>query len=260
MEIWQAIVLGAVQGFAEFLPISSSGHLILMQHWFGIEEGALFYSVMLHIGTLIPVFVVLWKEIIGLFKKPYNKLLYLILATVPAGVVGLLLHFTVDLDELFAEKIWLIGITFLLTAGELIFAEIYSKKNPLENPIGVKPALCMGAGQALGVLPGLSRSGTTITFGTIAKTEKSQNANFTFLMSIPIILAAAALEGLSCIKNGAGNISVFPLLLGILTAALCGYIAIKFMLKIIKKANYKWFSLYLVLLSAATFITYAVGL
>ena len=259
MQIWQAIVLGAVQGFSEFLPISSSGHLILIEHWFGIKEGALFYSVMLHIGTLIPVFIVLWKEIIGLFKKPFNKLLYLILATIPAGVVGLILHFTVDLDELFAEKIWLIGITFLLTAGELLFAEIYSKKTPLINPVGAKQALFMGAGQALGVLPGLSRSGTTITFGTMAKTEKGANANFTFLMSIPIILAAAALEGFSCIKEGAGDISVLPLLFGILTAAVCGYIAIKFMLKIIKKANYKWFSLYLVLLSAATFITYAAG-
>ena len=259
MQIWQAIVLGAVQGFTEFLPVSSSGHLILLQHWFGIEEGALFYSVMLHIGTLIPVVIVLWKEIIGLFKKPFNKLFYLILATIPAGVVGLLLHFTVDLDALFAEKIYLVGITFLLTAGELLFAEFYSKKKTLDNPIGVKNALMMGAGQALGVLPGLSRSGTTITFGTISKTEKSENANFTFLMSIPIIIAAALLEGYSCVKEGAGDISVLPLLIGVLTAALCGYVAIKFMLKIIKKANYKWFSLYLLLISAATFITYAVG-
>lgn len=259
MQIWQAIVLGAVQGFSEFLPVSSSGHLILLQHWFGIEEGALFYSVMLHIGTLIPVVIVLWKEIIGLFKKPFNKLFYLILATIPAGVVGLLLHFTVDLDALFAEKIYLIGITFLLTAGELLFAEVYSKKKTLDNPIGVKNALMMGAGQALGVLPGLSRSGTTITFGTISKTEKSENANFTFLMSIPIIIAAALLEGYSCVKEGAGDISVLPLLIGVLTAALCGYVAIKFMLKIIKKANYKWFSLYLLLISAATFITYSVG-
>ena len=259
MQIWQAIVLGAVQGFSEFLPVSSSGHLILLQHWFGIEEGAIFYSVMLHIGTLIPVLIVLWSEIIGLFKKPFNKLLYLVLATIPAGVVGLILHFTVDLDKLFAEKIWLLGITFLLTAGELLFAEIHSKKNALENNVGVKQALYMGAGQAFGVLPGLSRSGTTVTFGTLAKTEKSENASFTFLMSIPIIIAAALLEGYSCVKHGAGDISVMPLLIGVLTAALCGYIAIKFMLKIIKKANYKWFSLYLIIISAATFITYAVG-
>lgn len=260
MQIWQAIVLGAVQGFSEFLPISSSGHLILLQHWFGIEEGAVFYSVMLHVGTLIPVLIVLWKEILGLFKKPFNKLLYLILATIPAGLVGIILHLTVDLDELFAGKIWLLGITFLLTAGEMLFTEIYSKKTLLNNPIGIKQSLYMGAGQALGVLPGVSRSGTTITFGTLAKTEKGANASFTFLMSVPIIIAAAALEGITCIKEGAGDISVLPLLLGILTAAVCGYLAINFMMRIIKKANYKWFSLYLILLSAATFITYAAGM
>ena len=259
MQIWQAIVLGAVQGFSEFLPISSSGHLILLQHWFGIEEGAVFYSVMLHVGTLIPVLIVLWKEILGLFKKPFNKLLYLILATIPAGIVGIILHLTVDLDELFAEKIWLLGITFLITAGEMLFTEFYSKKTSLDNPVGIKQSLYMGAGQALGVLPGVSRSGTTITFGTLAKTDRNENAKFTFLMSVPIIIAAAALEGFTCIKEGAGDISVLPLLLGILTAAVCGYIAISFMMKIIKKANYKWFSLYLILLSAATFITYAAG-
>ncbi|MDY6367151.1 MAG: undecaprenyl-diphosphate phosphatase [Clostridia bacterium] len=259
MEIWQAIVLGFVQGFTEFLPVSSSGHLILMEHWFGINEGAIFYSVMLHIGTLIPVIVVLWKQIIGLFKKPFSKLLYLILATIPAGVVGLIIHFTVDLDALFAEKIWLIGITFLLTAGELLFTEIFSKKKELACGIGIKQSLFMGAGQALGVVPGLSRSGTTITFGTLAKTEKSENASFTFLMSIPIIVAAALLEGYQVVKGGVGSIAVLPLLLGMLTSAICGYVAIKFMFAVIKKANYKWFSLYLVLISTATFITYAVG-
>ena len=259
MNVWQAIVLGFIQGFTEFLPVSSSGHLILTEHWFGIKEGAVFYSVMLHVGTLIPVILVLWKEIIGLFKKPFNKLLYLILATIPAGVVGLILHFTVDLDAFFAEKYWLIGITFLLTAGELLFSEIYSKKQQLNNPVGLKQSLFMGGGQALGVIPGLSRSGTTVTFGTLAKTEKTQNAAFTFLMSIPIIIAAAALEGFEVVKSGAGEISVMPLLLGMLTAGICGYIAVKFMFAVIKKANYKWFSLYLVLISTATFITYGLG-
>ena len=108
----------------------------------------------------------------------------------------------------------------------------------------------MGCGQAVGVLPGISRSGSTITAGGIAKVEKTQNANFTFLMSIPIILAAVLMEGLDCIQAGSlGNISIVPLLFGVLTAAICGYVAIKFMIGLIKKANYKWFSVYLVLLS-----------
>ena len=113
----------------------------------------------------------------------------------------------------------------------------------------------MGAGQAVGVFPGLSRSGTTITFGCLGKVDRESNANFTFLMSIPIIVAAALLEGYDCFKAGTiGDINMAALLTGVLTAAVTGYIAISFMLKIIKKANYKWFSLYLVLLSIVNII------
>ncbi len=256
MTIWQAVILGAVQGFAEFLPISSSGHLIVLQKWFGIEENVVFYSIMLHIGTLIPVIIVLWKEIIALFKKPFNMLGLLVLATIPAGVVGLVMSIAVDLDAIFAEYIWLLAITFMLTAVELLFSEWRCKKVQMNNGITLKTSLIMGAGQAFGVLPGLSRSGTTITAGCIANVDREKNANFAFLMSIPIILAAALMSTLDCIKEGTiGNIDIWALLVGVLTAAVTGYIAIKFMLKIIKKANYKWFSLYLVGISIATLIT-----
>ncbi len=256
MELWQAVILGAVQGFAEFLPISSSGHLILLQQWFGITENVMFYSVMLHVGTLIPVIVVLWREILGMFKKPFSKLWYLILATIPAGVVGLIASKLIDLDAFFTQNLWLLGITFLLTAVELIFAEIRAKKVAMVNPINIKTSLIMGAGQAVGVFPGLSRSGTTMSAGCLAKVNKDDNASFTFLMSIPIILAAVFMEGLDIVQaGGIGNIDFFPLIIGIITAMVCGYIAINFMLSIIKKANYKWFSLYLVGISAATFLT-----
>lgn len=256
MEIWQAIILGAVQGFAEFLPISSSGHLILLQNWFGIEENVVFYSIMLHIGTLIPVVIVLWKEIIALFKKPFDKLGLLVLATIPAGVVGLVFSLAFDLDALFADYTWLLAITFMLTAGELLYTEYRCKKVEMLNGITVKTSLIMGAGQAFGVLPGLSRSGTTITAGAIGNVERGKNANFAFLMSIPIILAAALMSTLDCIKEGTiGDINIWAMLVGVLTAAITGYIAIKFMLSIIKKANYKWFSLYLVGISIATLIT-----
>ncbi len=254
MEIWQAIVLGAVQGFAEFLPISSSGHLLLLQKWFGITENVMFYSIMLHIGTLIPVLVVLYKEILALFKKPFNKMGYLILATIPAGIVGILASL-LDIDEFFYANLWLLGITFLLTAGELLYSEYRCKKVEMLNPINVKTSLIMGAGQAVGVFPGLSRSGTTMSAGCLANVKREENASFTFLMSIPIIVAAALFESIDVIKKGAGTIDVVPLLLGMATAMICGYISIKFMLSVIKKANYKWFSLYLVAISIATFVT-----
>lgn len=258
MEIWQAIVLGAVQGFAEFLPISSSGHLILLQNWFGIKENVVFYSVMLHLGTLIPVILVLWREILSLFKKPFNKFFYLVLATIPAGILGIVCSKVFDLDALFTDNVWLLSITFLITALEMFYAERRAKKVQMLNPINTKTSFIMGCGQAVGVLPGISRSGTTITAGCIANVDKNHNANFTFLMSIPIILAAVLLESVDVVKSGVGDISALPLLFGILTSAVCGYIAIKFMLKIIKKANYKWFSLYLVLLSVTNLIVFLV--
>jgi len=259
MEIWQAIILGFVQGFTEFLPVSSSGHLILLQTWFGIEENVIFYSIMLHLGTLIPVVIVLWKQIMELFKKPFTKFWYLVLATVPAGIVGIIFSKVFDLDALFTEHVWLLSITFLITAAEMLFSELRAKKVEMINPINVKTAFIMGCGQAVGVLPGVSRSGTTVTAGGLARVDKTENANFTFLMSIPIILAAVLLESLDCIKAGSiGNVDVIPLLLGVLTSAVTGYIAIKFMLDLIKKANYKWFSVYLVILSAANLLLDAV--
>ncbi len=259
MEIWQAIVLGLVQGFAEFLPVSSSGHLILLSNWFGIEDNVIFYSVMLHLGTLIPVVVVLWKQILEVFKKPFNLFGCLVLATIPAGIIGILFSKVFDLDALFANNIWLLSISFLFTAGEMIYSEIRAKKCQMVNQINTKTAFIMGCGQAVGVFPGISRSGSTLTAGNLAKVDKTHNANFTFLMSIPIILAAVLLEGLDFVQGGGGiGIDFLPLALGVLTAMISGYIAITFMLKIIKKANYKWFSVYLVLISIANLIVYLV--
>ena len=259
MEIWQAIVLGAVQGFTEFLPVSSSGHLILLQNWFGIKDNVIFYSVMLHLGTLIPVLIVLWREVLSLFKRPFNKIWFLIIATIPAGVMGIIFSKAIDLDAFFENNVWLLSITFLITAVEMLYAERRCKKVQMVNEIGYKTSLVMGLGQAVGVLPGVSRSGTTITAGCIANVKREHNANFTFLMSIPIILAAVLLESLDLVKTGGlGTIDVVPLLFGMITALVCGYIAIKFMLKIIKKANYKWFSLYLILMSITNLIVYLV--
>lgn len=255
MQIWQAIVLGAVQGFTEFLPVSSSGHLMLLGHWFGIEGNAFFYTMMLHLGTLIPVVFVLWKEIFSTLKPPFKKFWFWVLATIPAGITGLTVSL-LDVDKVFSENIWLLGITFFITAGELIFAEMYSKKKQMINPINAKTAFIMGCGQAVGVLPGLSRSGNTITGGVLAKVEKNKNASFTFLMSIPVIVIAALLEGVKIVTDGgASSIDVVPLLFGMITAMITGYIAIKFMLGIIRKANYKWFSLYLVLLSISVLVS-----
>lgn len=256
MQIWQAIILGAVQGFAEFLPVSSSGHLILLGRWLGVTEGGLFFDVMLHIGTLIPVFVVFYKDILGLFKRPFNKMIYLIIATIPAALTGVLLGDYVE-GAFYAGTILsacLLAGTFLLTATELFFAEMISKKYDKALPLSYKSSIVMGLAQGVAIVPGLSRSGTVISSGCFAGVQRSENANFAFLMSIPIILGAALVSGLKVLKSGV-EVEILPLIFGVLTAMLTGYIAIKVMLKIIKKANYKWFSLYLIIMALASIIT-----
>ena len=258
MEIWQGILLGAVQGLTEFLPVSSSGHLLLIERWMGLDASSagVFFDVMLHIATLIPVVIVLFKQILSLFKKPFNKLLYLLIATIPAVITGIFLENVIEgyFKGGAVLSACLLGGTFLLTAGELLAAEIVSKKKNKSLPLSYANTAVMGVAQGLAVVPGLSRSGTVISAGSFMGLNREQNANFTFLMSIPVILGAAALSGYKVIKNGS-PIYIWPLILGMLTAMLTGYIAIKFMLKIIKKANYKWFSLYLVLIAIASVIT-----
>lgn len=256
MEIWQAIVLGAVQGFAEFLPVSSSGHLILMQRWLGVEEGNLFFDVMLHIGTLIPVFIVFFKEILSLFKKPFTKMGLLIIASIPAALTGILLGDVVE-GAFYRGDILsavLLAITFSFTAVELFFAEKISQKNKNELPLKLKQSLYMGVAQSIAIVPGLSRSGTVISAGVLSGLNREDNASFAFLMSIPVILGAAVISGYKCLKSGI-VVDVAPLIFGVLTAAITGYIAIKGMLKVIKKAKYRWFSVYLLVMAVLSIVT-----
>ena len=273
MEIWQAIVLGAVQGLAEFLPVSSSGHLILMQRWLGVSEsaGGLFFDIMLHIGTLIPVFIVFYKEILALFKPSIEflpdgnikksflfskKAWFLVVATIPAVFTGVLLGDLVEsafYNGDLLSAILLAG-TFLLTATELFISEIISRKKEKALPLSYKSSLVMGLAQSVAIVPGLSRSGTVISSGCIYGLKREENASFAFLMSIPIILGAAAVSALDVLEGGVA-IDLVPLLFGVITAGVTGYIAIKFMLKVIKKANYKWFSLYLIIMAIASVVT-----
>lgn len=256
MEIWQAIVLGAVQGFAEFLPVSSSGHLLLLQRLLGVSEGGLFFDIMLHIGTLIPVFIVFFGDILGLFKKPFKKMVWLIIATIPAGLTGVLLGDVIDKQFYSGSTLSavLLSVTFVLTATELFISERVQKKNSTALPLSIKSATVMGLAQSVAIVPGLSRSGTVISAGCFAGVKREDNASFAFLMSIPIILGAALVSSLDVIKSGV-ELELLPIVFGVLTAAITGYIAIKVMLKVIKKANYKWFSLYLILMAIVSIST-----
>ena len=259
MQIWQAILFGAVQGFTEFLPVSSSGHLILAERWLNVNtDGGLFFDITLHIGTLVPVFIVFFKSIKELFKRPYNKFCYLVIATVPAAITGFLFQ---DYIEKFYKSgdllsAILLAVSFCVTAAELFVAEKISKNNKNILPLSVKSSIIMGVFQGIAIIPGLSRSGTVITGGAVARLDRNSNAEFAFLMSIPVILGASAASGIKVIKSGC-VIEPLPIIFGVITAAITGYIAVNATLKSIKKGKYKRFSLYLLILAAASVVTKA---
>ena len=257
MRIWQAIILGAVQGLTEFLPVSSSGHLLLMERWLKIDtDGGLFFDIMLHMGTLIPVCIVFFNSIKGLFVKPYKTLLYLVIATLPAVAAGFLLQDKIE--NLYKGgtllSAVLLSFSFIFTSAELFFAGKISQKNKNALPLSAKSSIIMGVFQGFAIVPGLSRSGTVITGGTIARFEKGKNAEFAFLMSIPVILGAAVVSGVKVARQGV-NVEVLPVLFGVITAAVSGYIAIGVMLAAVKKAKFGWFSLYLILLAFLSVLT-----
>lgn len=292
MEIWQAIVLGLTQGLTEFLPVSSSGHLVFLQRILNVDIGdaEMFFNILLHVGTLIAVCIVFWKDILNLFKKPYKTLLYLVLATIPAGLAG------VFLDDLIEEQVMgssfigvILAVLFTVTASVLFVTEIYAKKvskkrqsELSENPvaaeefskraemssINLKTSLSMGFAQVVALLPGISRSGSTICAGTFAGGDREDVAHFSFLMSIPVILGSFVISLFKGIKDGTLTHSIevagpnvgWCMAIGLIVSAIAGLFAIKVMLAAIKKANYKWFSLYLVLLAIACIVLHCLGM
>ncbi len=263
MEVWQGIFLGIVQGLTEFLPVSSSGHLILFQNIMNIDTANLLLNLVFHMGTLVAVCAVFYKDILDLFKKPYKTMLYLIIATIPAALVGVFLDDVIDsLFITHSLKGVFLAIAFCLTAILLFSAELYAKRRKKQLPLSFKTTLPMGLMQAIAVLPGISRSGSTIAAGTFAGGKAEDLAKFSFLMSIPIILGGFAVEVLKGIRDGeivtlismADTSLIWAVVLGFICSAITGLFAIKIMLKAIKKANYKWFSVYLVCIAIVTLV------
>ena len=269
MEIWQAVVLGLTQGLTEFLPVSSSGHLVFLQRIFGISEGGLFFNIILHLGTLVAVCAVFWRDILALFKKPFHTFGFLVIASVPAAIVGFLLEDIIDgWGQNFEYIGVLLAVFFVITASVLFATEMIAKKRQNELPLCWRTVIPMGLAQAVAVLPGISRSGSTICAGTLAGGKSEDIAKFSFLMSIPVILGSfvySLIKGLvkgeiqqDFIDNGATY--GWCIALGFIISALVGLFAVKIMLKAIQKANYKWFSLYLVLLAITCVVLQCCGL
>ncbi len=248
MTIIQAVILGIVQGVTEFLPISSSGHLVLLQKIFGIADPSLTFEIVVHLGTLLAVFAVFWRDILALLKKPFQKFTYLlIIGTIPTGIIGVV--FKDFFERIFASGSTL-GFGFLITGFVLLFAHNirYGYKDLDET--SYFDAIFVGALQGIAILPAVSRSGLTISGALFRNMDRDFAAKFSFMLSIPAILGAAVFDAKDILKVGLGNLNPFNLGAGFVLSAIFGYISIKFMLNIIKRGKIKYFSFYVFILGA----------
>ena len=251
MEILSLMLLGFLQGITEFLPISSSGHLVLFGNIFGIEE-TLFVSILLHLATLLSVIIVFRKEMLFILKNPFSKQsINLMIATISTCVIAIIL--LPIIGQSFEGRF--LALSFLISAFILYFAEKRKNSRPFMNKkIDNKSAFIMGIAQGLAIFPGISRSGTTLSAGLYANVEKQSATNFSFLMSIPIIILSLFLEVFEFASTGASlSISWIGLLLAFVIAFLVGILSIKIMIKLTKSSNLKFFSLYLLLISIVSF-------
>ena len=259
MDILQAIIIGLVQGLTEFLPVSSSAHLIFTQQALGLSDVGLAFDVLLHVGTLVAVVAYFFSDIISMIKgfflslidlkdgkfmeevrrDPYKKLAWLtIIATIPVGIVGVLFNDLVE--SLFT------GITvpafFLLITGCLLYVSQRMNSGGIDlSNITLKEALIMGCGQALAVMPGLSRSGITIAAGLFSGLDKEFAAKFSFILSIPAIFGAGVFQ----LKDlSGGNVEIEACIAGFIVAVISGYLAISVLLKLIREKSLDIFAYY----------------
>ena len=260
MDWFEALILGLIQGLTEYLPVSSSGHLAIGSALFGIEgEENLAFTVVVHVATVFSTLVVLWKEIEwifrGLFKWQMNDgtryVINILISMIPIGIVGV--FFKDQVEAVFGSGLLIVGCCLLLTALLLTFSYYYKPKQK-EN-ISMKDAFIIGLAQACAVLPGLSRSGSTIATGLLLGDNKAKLAQFSFLMVIPPILGEALLDGMKIVKGAAAgttDISVLSLVVGFVAAFASGCIACKWMINIVKKGKLIYFAIYCAIVGAIT--------
>lgn len=250
----QAIILGLVQGLTEFLPVSSSGHLVLFQKIFekagGLTANVVSFDVAVHIATLLAVISVMKDDIIAILKKPLCKLTYLIVVgSIPTAILGFLFK---DIIEQLFKSGKTLGFEFIVTGLVLWLAENINTKNKGIREMSYFDAAFIGTAQGLAILPAVSRSGLTLAGGLVRGLNREFAIKFSFLMSIPAILGAALPDIYHLVKGteAAGSVGAMPLALGMLAAAVSGYFAVKYMLRIFTKASFKVFSYYVFALGA----------
>lgn len=260
MDTLQAIILGVVQGLTEFLPVSSSGHLQLANEILGTDlnpESNLTFSLTLHAATVLSTIVILWAEIWKLLKGIFSRtftaeqayVLKIVISMIPVGIVGV---FFKDYIEAAFSSIAVVGVMLLVTAALLTFA--YYAKPRQKQELSYRDAFIIGLAQAVAVLPGLSRSGSTIATGLLLGNKKESVAQFSFLMVLPPILGNALLD---CLKGDfGGGVETLPLVAGFVTAFITGCIACKWMIDIVKRGKLIWFAVYCAIAGVVALATY----
>lgn len=250
MSIWEAIILGVIQGLTEFLPVSSSGHIEIGQALLGTEslkEQEELLSVVLHAATALATIIVFWKDIVtilqGLVDKTDDKQrkfsLYIIVSMIPAAIVGV--FFDDLLEQLFEGQILLVCAMLLLTGALLLFAERAKIKE--EEPLTLWKALIIGIAQAIAILPGISRSGATISTSILLSVNRAQAARFSFLMVVPLILGKMAKDVLDG-KLHLTDELVMPFVVGFIAALVAGIVACRWMIAIVKNSKLSYFAYY----------------
>ena len=261
MEWFEALILGLIQGLTEYLPVSSSGHLAIGSALFDIKgDDNLAFTIVVHVATVFSTLVILWKEIDwifrGLFKFEMNAetryVINILISMIPIGIVGV--FFKDYVEAIFGSGLLIVGCCLLVTALLLTFS-YYAKPRPKEN-ISMKDAFVIGLAQACAVLPGLSRSGSTIATGLLLGDNKAKLAQFSFLMVIPPILGEALLDGMKMMKGEAvaGDIPALSLIVGFIAAFVSGCLACKWMINIVKKGKLIYFAIYCAIAGTATLV------
>lgn len=276
MDTLQALLLGIVQGLAEYLPISSSGHLEIAQGLLGLDlsgADALQFDIMLHVATVLSTIVILWREFSGMcvsfftLKKDESTSLVckILVSCIPVGIVGL--FFKDSIEQFYGHNLTVVGTCLLVTAALLAFA-YYSRTRSLikksgtdgsasiGRPISYVDAFVIGCAQAMAVLPGLSRSGSTIATGIMLGDRRDSVARFSFLMVIIPILGQAFLDLVKGMKDGGFDNSVgfMPMLVGFMASFIVGCIACKWMLEIVRRGRLVWFAVYCAIVGAVCLI------
>lgn len=264
MELFKAILLGIIQGLTEFLPVSSSGHLVLAEHYLKFKNPDISFEIILHLGSLFAVLLYFRKDILSLIRslilfknkesihtRNRNTIFYLIVATTVTGILGL--YFEDPLTKAFSS-LYIPSFMLIITGFILFISDKIEPKGIKTHQLGIRKSIIIGLAQAFAILPGISRSGTTITVGIFAGLDRKEATRFSFILSIPAILGVN-IHKFSNLLNLDKSLWL-PYLLGTLAAFISGYLVISFLIEIVKKQKLKYFAYYCWLIAIVTLILY----